>query len=279
MSHLSCIGFAVSDRQGFADVIGRLAALAREDLPPTTAARHLRWTDESGASVAIHVDGHGSIDCVTPYFVVPEPARWHVRTGGPADDSDCAHCGGADCDILDSAGEMVTRATVQWLHYQPYRAWLAEQRDFACEVVAFADRCAVYATSQAFEAAQESWWPGIRSSDTLRGFAEECFLPEGMFGSQGDIGARATAMFSGRVVSVRSLVNTMTGAPFWHVRVCSLPGMIDVVTGRPEGIPAAGSIAVVRGWLVGRPTVPPSHLPGAERLSWLKRLFTRRPYP
>ena len=38
-------------------------------------------------------------------------------------------CGGADCDVLDGSGEMVTRATVQWVQPIPdghamVKAWL-----------------------------------------------------------------------------------------------------------------------------------------------------------
>jgi hypothetical protein len=80
-------------------------------VPPD--APHLRWTDPSGASVAFHLDEAGAIDCCTPFFQAPEPARWRVRTSGPHPDAGCSHCGGADCDVLDAGGELVTRATAR----------------------------------------------------------------------------------------------------------------------------------------------------------------------
>lgn len=275
MSHMSCIGFAVADQEEFMANIDRIFDLAVEDAPASPSTRHVRWSDASGASLAIHVADERVIECVTPFFAAREPARWRVRTSAPADDRGCAHCGGADCDVVDETGALVTRTTVQWLHYQAYRAWLREPRDFAVEVVAFAERAAFYGSTEAFEAAQESWWPGLAEAKDVRGFAEVSFLPEGIFDDSGDIGARATAMFAGRVESAESLVNGMTGQTFWHVRVRSLPGLVDVVCDAPEGAPEVGAIAVVRGWLVGRPTVPPPDLPPDERRTWLKRLFTR----
>jgi hypothetical protein len=137
-----------------------LADAAVDDLPTHAPAQHLRWADDSGASVAFHLSDGDGIACVTPFFVPPdEPlSRWRVMTTGPAPDPRCEHCGGADCDILDAAGEMVTRAAVQWLHFVPFHAWLEEPRELELEVVAFARQAAFFDTPEAFEEGQREMW-------------------------------------------------------------------------------------------------------------------------
>jgi hypothetical protein len=276
MSHFSAIGLSAT-REEFGDLMDRVIDGAVEDAPAVAPARHLRWTDVSGASVAVHLSDARSVACVTPYFAAPEPTRWRVRTTAPADDADCPHCGGADCDLVDDAGELVTRATVQWLQFQPYRAWLAGPRAFTLQVVAFAHRAGFYASDEAFRAAQESWWPGIGTLRTPDGkpmsIGERSFFPEGMFGSGGDLSARATAMFAGRVAAARRLTNGLSKQPFCHVRVDTLPGAVDVVVAEPEGTPEPGGLCVVRGWLVGRPDEPPP--PVVARGGWLRRVFGR----
>ncbi len=278
MSHLSCIGLTVGDKEAFGALIDYAVAHATDDAPARAPARHVRWTDASGAALVVHLADAQTIECITPYFVAPEPTRWRVRTSAPADDAGCAHCGGADCDIVDGSGELVTRTTVQWLHYQPYREWLGEARDERIEVVAFAHRAAFYATTEAFEADQESWWPGIGKLGAdappgrqIKGFADVSFLPEGMFAPPGDMKVRASCMFAGRVEAVARPINGHTKRAFLHVRVATLPGAIDVVADEHEGTPEVGGRAVVRAWLVGRPETPPP----ARRGGWLGRLIGR----
>ncbi len=275
VSHFSVIGLRVEGQDAMMRLVEAAASTA-VDAVPTFPGQHLRWTDPSGAALALHLDGQ-AIACVTPFFVAPEATRWRVRTSSAHDDHECAHCGGADCDLLDGSGEMVTRSTIQWLHFQPFRRWLAEPRGFSLRVVAFAHRAAFYDDSAAFEAGQESWWPGVRDrkgpTGQPMGFAEECFLPEGMFGDGKDVGDAATVLFAGRVEHARTVTNTLTGLQFEHARIATLPGAVDVVFDRSEGAPGAGKLAVVRAWLVGQPDLaPPPHAKAAPR-GFLRRLF------
>jgi hypothetical protein len=85
--------------------------------------------------------------------------------------------------------------------------------------------------------------------------APEAFLPLGMFESGPGVGERATALFSGCVEAASSRANSAGGGRFWHVRVASLPGPIDVVVAGSEisETPPPGAIALVEAWLVGRP--------------------------
>lgn len=278
MSHFAAIGFTADDDTGLERLLSDALAAAQPDpaLPP--AAPHLRWTDRSGASMAVHLSGAGEVDCITPFFEPANPARWRVRTTCPHPDAGCAHCGGADCDVLDStSGDLITRSTVQWLWFQPHQAWLGQARTFDLRVVAFAHRAAFYPDAAAFEAGQDSWWPGIsqrRMPDGQpMGFADDVFIPEGMFGAGGGVGEAAVALLAGKVEAVTPLTNALTGQTFLHVRLAGLPGPIDLVTDSPEGTPAPGDIGVARAWLVGTPEPGAAvALDGRERWSWRRML-------
>jgi hypothetical protein len=268
--HFACIGLHTQTREEFMAVVDRIVDAAVEDAAAPPPARHLRWTDASGASMAIHFSDRKTIECVTPFFVAPEPALWHVRTGAPVDDGDCAHCGGADCGVLDERGEMATQATVQWLHFQPFRQWLCQSRVYRLRVVVFAERAAFYPSVEAFDAGQKSWGWGV--TDGRARLADCSFIPEGMFGDSRDLAARARCMFAGRVEAVGRPTNALSGRSFLHARVASLPGAIDFVADGAEGTAEAGAIALVRGWAVGRPEVP---VPDAavKTRGWVHRIL------
>jgi hypothetical protein len=275
MSNLACIGFAITDQSKFVRLIDAIASDAVEDAPATSQSRHTRWTDASGAAIAVHVGSDRRIHCITPYFVAPGGSAWKVRTHSAADDPGCAHCGGADCDILGSDGQMVTRATVQWLHYQPFREWLTTERSFGLQVVMFGSRVAAYANKEELDAAQETWFPGLSSAQGPAGkslrVAAESFLPEGMFApAQAPMNNRASAMLAGQIEACNQLSNTLSGRQFVHLRLRTLPGLVDVVTASVEGTPTLGAICAARGWLVGRPdvTAPEKRSTWAK---WLKR--------
>ena len=291
MNHMSCIGFEGTTRDELVENIDRAMVLAVEE-SPSPSARHSRWTDSSGASLAFHLNNDGEILCMTPFFEAPNPGCWRLRTPAPADDCECPHCGGADCDVLapDSSEEMVTRAAIQWLHFQRYSEWLRAPREFACQVVVFAHHAAFCPTSEAFRAKCKECLPGLfAGGDSVRGdppglcgIGEVSFFPIGMFGEEQSFTARATALFAGRVEEAEKLTNTLVARDFWHVRVASIPGVVDVVCRHdPEteteayAVPAVGSIALVEGWIVGRPTVQPPHGPARDRRGWFARLFSR----
>lgn len=260
-SHFDCIGLRAPDGDSFVGLVSALAESAVEDAPG-----HLRWTDPSGATIALHLGDGMTIDCVTPFFLpADEPlSRWRVRADAPALDPGCEHCGGADFTILDGAGEMVTRATVQLLHFVPFQPWLRETREFDLEVVAFAEWAAFFATAEDFAQGQHEAWGGSHEiqprapeSESLR-LAEQCFLPLGMFAPEGaPMAERARALFSGQVTHVSTLTSSATKETFQRVRVDGLGGPLDVVLD-PSGSradPVPGAIALVRAWLVGRPAI------------------------
>jgi hypothetical protein len=234
-SHFSCLGMAMDSPETFERTLGDLAELAR-----LTQPGHLHWVDPSGAAVSFHLDGE-QIACVTPFFVAPDGGlSWQVHTHEPLDDKDCLHCGGADCDLLDASGEMVTRTCIQWVDYQPSRAWLEQSRTFSLKVTLFARVAHFYDSVAEFSAAQP-----------FMGLAPLAFMPYGMFSSPDELVARASAIVTGPVLQASLQRNQATGGTFVHVRMDTLAGPVDVVAA--EGaVPRVGGHAAVQGWLVGR---------------------------
>lgn len=259
-NNFSSIGLRAAGREELSALVQATLASAT-DVASTADSRHLRWTDSAGSSIYYHLDAADRLACLTPFFApVTGPAAWRVRSVAASVDPDCRHCSGADCDVLDGDGELVTRAAVQFALFAPYESWLSSERTYDLAVVAFARRVSLYATSADFAAAQASLW-GERGApeETLPLYAEKSFIPEGLFGTgPKPMGERAVALFAGHIESVARL-QAADGLAFYHLRVASLPGLVDVVADPTllERAPVEGDIAWVRAWLVGRPVVPP----------------------
>lgn len=226
---------------------------AEPDLRSGEVSEHWLWRDPSGAALAFHLEGD-EIACVTPFFVASDPAVWSVHCEGPAVDPECVHCSGLDCDVQKD-GEMLTRATVQLLHYEPYEAWLRQPRDFQIAVVAFAHLVDVFADREAFAAAMKA-----DLGEDGANLAENFFVPVGMLEeTAGGMIGRARAVFAGRITEIESQQNTLAGGEFWHARVDTYPGFIDVVfpAAAAPAPPEVGSILRAEAWLVARPTERP----------------------
>ena len=276
MSNFAAIGF---DGETPEDV-QRLVAEAVDAAGPVAelgaaGQGHLFWKDDSGAAVAVHLGRAREVTCVTPFFVAPEGGtHWRVRTGQPHLDEECAHCSGADCDVLDPSGELITRAAVQWTFFEPFRAWLARERTYDLQVVAFASALSLCATSEELDHAQAALFgeaePGAPAEPgkPMR-LAEEAFLPYGAFQDEGSMTGRARAMLTGRVQSATPRTNGLTGRPFLHLRLLTLGGPLDVVAPVPPPTATPPTLALADVWLVGRPAEPP---PMPEPRSWLKKL-------
>ncbi|MBX5482891.1 MAG: hypothetical protein IRZ16_13775 [Myxococcaceae bacterium] len=258
-SNFECIGMPFQDDQEFALTMDGILGASRRVRGLPARFDHRLWVDASGAAVAIHVEGN-AVACLTPFFDPPDGLmRWRVSTSAPTLD-ECDHCGGADCNLLSPEGEMVTRATLQWLFFAPYRDWLSQPRTFEIEVVAFAHRARFFADEAAFDEAQgaELGQNPLPSTGTPFRLAVESFIPIGMFEPPGNNARRATATFAGSVVRVDRLRNSRTGGAFSRVRVRTLPGETDVVVGGSDthGL-KVGAIAWIDAWLVGRPVPVP----------------------
>jgi hypothetical protein len=244
MTHFESLGFP-SDRSRVEALFEHAVTHAlRED--SFADGEHRVWRDASGAAIVVHTNTRGEVECAGPFFEADEPTLWRVRSHAPAIDPECIHCSGADCDLLDDTGELVTRATVQWRMFARSQRWLDQERTYSLRVVAFAHELELFADDQAFAASQQG---------TVR-YGAGSFIPVGMFGGA-TMAERACAMFAGRVSHAVFRRNELGGELFAHLRIETLPGAVDVVASRrlvPE-LPVPGrSIAWVRhAWLVGEP--------------------------
>jgi hypothetical protein len=279
VSHFAAIGFHGDSPEDVSAVIARAIDAARPSPELGAAGQgHLWWCDDSGAAIAAHLSRKGEVACVTPFFAAPDGGtRWRVRTREAHLDRECSHCSGADCDLLLGAGdELVTRSTVQWALFEPYRSWLARERQFELQVVGFADALALCPSAEALEEAQAATFgarePGQpREPGKPMRLAEEAFLPLGMFGNEGEVTLRARAALTGGVESATLRTNGLSGRRFTHVRVRTLGGPLDVVAAPapPEEL-AAARLVLATVWMVGRPCEPP---PMPEPRRWLKKLL------
>jgi hypothetical protein len=263
MSHFAAIGIAVDSPDELQHLIGE--GFERGETPPGLGGageRHLYFRDPSGAAFAGHLNRGGTIDCITPFFDAPGGGTlWRVRTSSATRDKECLHCSGADCDVLDSYGELATQMTVQWLFFAPFERWLEEDRSYELQLVGFASSL-VLCAEEDFDRAQASFFGVDALSPNQMRLAREAFLPEGMFGASDEVGERATAMLTGRVEAVIERENQLSGSRFVQVRVQTLGGSLDIVA-PPEALehaPREPKLAIARVWLVGRPanvTPPP----------------------
>jgi hypothetical protein len=272
--HFAAIGFDFQDQESFRTGIGGIGGEAVE-VARSPRAVHLQWLDGSGACVAFHLDARsGDLACVTPFFAPEAPTRWRAQSTAPLDDPGCAHCGGAVCDLLDETGELVTRAAVQWLCFQPYRDWLRGGRRYDLEVVGFARSVEAFSDAEAFASSPASSLTDLAGAEAAAvHMAPDAFIPVGILGPNRAVSLAATARFAGRIRAAARLDNARSGGRFWRVRVDALPGAIDVVAAEHAvlGEPRAGGHALVDAWLVGRPV----EAPPPPRRSLLRRLLAR----
>jgi hypothetical protein len=244
--HLSSIGFGGEQWQSSVMEASSRSRLAGKS---DGNVEHYLWADSSGARVVYHAKG-GDLLCLSPGFRASTPTAWTVRTAGALLDADCLYCSGADCDVLDGRGELVTRATVQFELFAPWQRFLEQTRTFRLELAGFvhwARLCRDEAElQQAFAA---------RGLGDMK-LASTAFIPVGMFGTEKKgVTERATSLITGRVEEVERLRNGQTGTDFLRLRVATLPGTIDLAAAVDvlEGPPEPGRLIFTEVWLSGRP--------------------------
>ena len=186
----------------------------------------------------------------TPGFRSEAPTTWDVASAAPLLDPDCLDCSGADVDILDGRGELVTRAAVQFELFAPWQAWLMSKRSWRLEIGGFVHWG--HACRNEAELNRAFKTRGIGDAK----LASTAFVPVGMFSTEPKgVTERATALLTGTLESVEHRVNQHTEAEFLWMRVATLPGPLDLVggLGSVEGELAPGCTIFAEVWLSGRP--------------------------
>lgn len=273
MSNLSAIGFTAPTEEALESVL--VDALAQAEQPKElgeSSKRHVLYSDPSGAAMAAHL-GESDIQCITPFFVAPDGGTtWRVRSSSPHVDRACNDCSGADCDILDSSEEMVTRSCVQWLYFDVYADWLKQERTYDLQVVGFASAFRLCETEEQWQAAQADAFGSDGAESEAGGkpmrLADEAFLPHGMFENEGDLRSRARALITGKVEKLNHPANQLTGERFTWARIHTMCGQLDIVAPfEAQTRHTPGMRLLADAWLVGRPVDPP---PPKKRGWWLK---------
>lgn len=258
-SNFACLGFNIATPKDLERTIAPLIETAPRLHRSSGGYSHHLWRDASGAGIAFHIH-NDAVHCLTPWFAPPEGSEpWRVSSGGPLIDPECIDCSGAECDVLDEAGQLGTRAAVQFVCFRPYQGWLGKRRTYALNVTAFASELDVFATQADFDKVASAL--PVQGPDGIKPtFATNFFIPTGLFDEDAGprVELRARALFGGQVSGAFLRTNRASGKKFWHLQVDSLPGRIDVVHPEREGLyPATGQLTLVAAWLVGRPTQPP----------------------
>lgn len=249
-SHLDSIGFSAEDPAAFVELAER-AVTVGEALSTESGTYH-RWRAGGGAELWAQVDRDGGLMGLHPHF--DGDARMPVALtelitppeGTVLDGTLHAWADPQDEDpesgMYPFAFDVPDMARTPGLRLPALAT--AQLAAFAYEVDAFADEAAL-------DAAQEG--------DV--GYAAESLIPTGLF----DEPLLPQVFLHGTVLESDVRTNEATGVDFAWMRVRTLGGEMDVVTGAGtlEGAPASGAVVRVEAHLSGRVhDVRP--LPGAE---------------
>lgn len=89
------------------------------------------------------------------------------------------------------------------------------------QLAAFAHELSIYANEEAYSQAQKG--------EGGRNLATEFFIPSSLFEEEATSLPDSTAIFGGRVLSVKKIKNSHTDKPFYYAKVQTLGGEIDIV--------------------------------------------------
>jgi hypothetical protein len=261
--HFEQIGFAFESQEQVAAFMQRIAA---DCTPlPVTGGRYLRWS-KSGIEIYIQLSDADGIIGLNPHFAgdarmkitAPTPVNrpddsaldgaWHAWANPASDDAE-----NGDYPFVFDSPDYLTADPVALVG--PQQVQLAA---FSHSLRSFAD--------------VESYLAGTKV-DGKPGFADESFVPAGLFTQGGP--PTAHAVFSGHVLSARKIENPLTRRSFHHLLVRTLGGQIDVVASTdvaPQEIDA-GHVIQGEFWLSGRLNVSAAPPTPAQRQGFFKRLW------
>ena len=263
MSHYDNIGFTgITDSQSLVDTTKRVAPQAQE------IGRFYAYRDPSGAELWIGTAEEGGAYAVEPYFAGCPQRVWVTsvqageygngtgfaqvwQNGTEAEDGECTD--GDYPFIMDipdiAAFPESTIGTVQMV-----------------KVCAFAQSAECFADQAAYEASQPDEEPK---------WAEQCFIPSGMFTDNAERPRPlAIALFGGFVRRAEKRVNSFTGSPFYYCEIDTYGGIWSAVYPIEtfECTPEIGSIIYGEYWITGRLADAPEPAPptAEKRRFWQK---------
>ncbi|MGZ8753272.1 MAG: hypothetical protein ACXW1S_09860 [Acidimicrobiia bacterium] len=237
MNHFTAVGFDVSDREGFSELVRTLAVMGeRED---GSLGTRLLWADPSGAAIAVFVRDM-SIECAKPTFAAT--SRLLVRpTGTTPDPGGCAFCEIAMVEVVDG-DEMAYPLGIELddIHLGPLPVG---DELVSIAITAFAEAIEVWSDVDAYSQS---------SGSEVGRLAARSLIPSGLFGPEGDRPMRAEAIITGVVTDGERKTNGQATRPFDWCRVETYGATIDVVSEARSEPFARGQVVQGTFWLVGR---------------------------
>lgn len=195
-SHFGSIGFVFADQQEFAARIVELTRIAGVHQLDGEFCDYI-WTDTSGARAVILTQS-GSIQEMLP-CVAGGSAPIKVQAAEMVDAEV------AKVNLLTDDGADICPLLVE-LEDRALLARDGKLEEGRLRLAALAEEISVHSDANAYYASQEGDGPK---------FSADHLVPAGMFGPE----PRALAMLAAKVIEVAPRTNTMTGTPFYWMRV------------------------------------------------------------
>ncbi len=227
-SHMSSIGFPVSSREEFRDLVLKAA---REGEPiEARGGSYVRWSPGSGVELWAQVTRSGEVVGMNPHYSGGATTRVGltsrvVRKEHSPDGGFYGWASPGDQDPDSGWYPFVFDAPDYELHRDLQLPAIRE-----VQLAAFAHEIRAYRSDEEYE---EARLRGDRGS----GLAAEAFIPSGLFKPGGEAikPPQAHAVLAGHVLEARLLRNPVTEVSFQWARVRTYGAEVDVVAA-PEAI-------------------------------------------
>ena len=259
-NHFLAIGFAVRDQDELDELATRV--IEHGETVRVGPGEYHRWAPGGGPEVWVQVAG-GEVIGLTPHFNGSSALRVGIvgRVFLPDDSTLEGHLyawANPPADgPLDGGDYPFVFAVPDYRALDGMRVPTAAR----VQVAAFAHELELYATEEAYLAAQ----------DPEMVFAPESFIPAGMFGEEGEE-PEPLALINGTVLAAERRVNP-AGEGFWWIHLRTLGGEVEVVA-EEELVaepPVVGGVASGEFYLTGRVALDAP----VSRRSWWQRVSGR----
>lgn len=250
---LAAIGFRPGNDQELYTLLSVAAERSRPVWGTPGGEQHRLWLDGSGAGIAVHLEKRRLV-CMTPWF--ESGTVWPVEAEGELIDTETVHWSGGRFRINAPAGS-VSGVIVQLREFGPFRPALKAGTRFDLKMAVMGGDVRIFPGEQEFHAAQHEFW-GPNERGEAFDLPPDFLLPTGSLGESGAplrLSDVASALIAGRIVEHRTLINSLTGRRFEWVRIQAAGLPVETVfwKSRDGTAPEPGRIALVHGWLAGKP--------------------------
>jgi hypothetical protein len=250
-SHFEAIGFDFADEAEFAQLVERAAGEGKRRTRKDGGVSAL-WRDESGASVAVHLDIDAALVCAAPSFAAT--SRVSARINGVAADPECPFCSVLVAEVLEN-GEVIYPLVVQLENIDEVLESDVGGREAELALAAFAVEIQVWPDERTYEEAVDQDVPLASQSLIPTGL----FTPEpkrrGLLRRKKAAGPpQPHALVTGVVETAATLRNAASGLEFIHARVATYGPVVDVLASAGDVTTPVtpGNVVQSNSWLIGR---------------------------